>query len=132
VAFPAGHPFWSQFPTDAARNVAASLASMGFRYDGAGGWADGRAPQIRDLAMALSYCGYDPRSLRRPAGQAAIDGLWAGTSVRSEEFLMARAPDLALSQIVEMLGPASGRLSELWDIWGRLRPLLMRAGGVTA
>jgi hypothetical protein len=126
--FPPGHPFWSQFPTAAARNVAASLASMGYRFDGAGRWAEGRSPQIRDLALALSYAGYDPRSLRRPAGQAAIDGLWAGTTVRGEEYLLSRAPELTLAQIVALLGPRSGRLAELWDIWGRLRPLLIRTG----
>lgn len=128
VLFPSGHPFWSQFPADSAREVAASLASMGFRFDGTGGWVDGRAPQIRDLAMALSYCGYEPRSLRRPAGQAAIDGLWEGTVMGTEEYLLARAPDLALSEMVALLGPTSGRLAELWDIWGRLRPLLARTG----
>lgn len=132
LAFPANHPFWAQFPTEIARNVAASLSSMGYRFDGAGGWADRRAPQIRDLALALSYCGYDPRSLRRPAGQTAIDALWQGTSIRTEEYLLAHAPELALAQVVALLGPRSGRLAELWDIWGRLRPLLMRVGGVSA
>ena len=123
---PANHPFWSQFPDEAARNVAASLASMGFRFDGAGGWAESRSPQIRDLAMALSYCGLDPRSLRRPAGQTAVDTLWQGTKIRAEEYLLDRAPDLSLDQMVDLLGPRSDRLAELWDIWGRLRPLLMR------
>ena len=128
LMFPSNHPFWSQFPSETARTVAASLASMGFKFDGAGGWADGRVPQLRDLANALSYCGFDPRSLRRPAGQAAIDSLWQGTRVRSEDFLLAKAPELTLSQVVALLGPRSGRLAELWDMWGRLRPLLMRAG----
>ncbi len=128
LSFPSGHPFWSQFPTDSARKVAASLSSMGYRFDGTGGWASGRAPQIRDLALALSYCGYDPRSLRRPADQAALDGLWAGTAVGIEEYMLERAPDLAMSQIVELLGPGSDRLTELWDIWGRLRPLLPHTG----
>ncbi len=126
--FPAGHPFWSQFPPETARSVSESLASMGFRFDGAGGWVDGRSPQVRDLANALSYCGFDPRSLRRPAGQAAIDALWQGTTLRSEDFLLSKAPELTLSQMVGLLGPRSGRIAELWDMWGRLRPLLMRVG----
>ena len=100
---------------------------MGYRFDGRNGWADGHPPQIRDLALALSYCGHDPRSLRRPAGQAALDSLWLGTTVRSEEYLLAAAPDMTLTQMVALLGPRAGRLGELWDIWGRLRPLLMRA-----
>lgn len=127
-AFPANHPFWSQFPDDAASAVAASLASMGYRFDGKSGWTDGHAPQVRDLALALSYCGYDPRSLRRPAGHAAIDALWQGATVRTDEYLLMRAPDLALSQLVTLLGTRAGKLAELWDMWGRVRPLLMRAG----
>ena len=127
LAFPRDHPFWSQFATEDARNVAASLASLGFRFDGTGGWADGRIPQVRDLALALSYCGHDPRSLRRPAGQAAIDALWEGTQVRGEEYLLALAPTVALDEVVTLLGSSANRLGELWDIWGRLRPLLLRA-----
>jgi hypothetical protein len=126
LGYPEGHPFWSQFTTESAREVAGSLASMGYRFDGRDGWADNRSPQVRDLALALSYCGYDPRTLRRPAGQPALDALWHGTVLRSEEYLLAVAPDLALTQIVALLGPRSGRLAELWDTWGRLRPLLMR------
>jgi len=127
VAFPSEHPFWSQFPGSAGRAIANSLSTMGFRFDGVSGWADLRAPQARDLAVALSYCGYDARSMRRPAGQAAIDALWHGTTVRSEEYLLSFAPELTLSQMVTTLGERANRLSELWDIWGRLRPLLMRA-----
>lgn len=127
LSFPADHPFWSQFPSETARNVVASLASLGFQFDGASGWADGRIPQVRDLAVALSYCGYDPRSMRRPAGQAAVDALWEGTQVRGEEYLLALAPNLALDEVVALLGASANRLGELWDIWGRLRPLLLRA-----
>jgi hypothetical protein len=128
VTFPDEHPFWSQFSPDGARAVAQSLASMGFRFDGRDSWIENRSPQVRDLALALSYCGHDPRSLRRPAGQAALDGLWRGAVVRGEDYLLARAPNLTLNEIVNVLGPRSGRLAELWDVWGRLRPLLMRAG----
>jgi hypothetical protein len=127
LAFPDDHPFWSQFANEEGRNIAASLASLGYRFDGGGEWADGRVPSARDLSLALSYCGYDPRGLRRPAGQAAIDALWQGTKVRGESYLLALAPDLALEQLVALLGARATRLGELWDIWGRLRPLLIRA-----
>ncbi len=132
LELPSDHPFWSQFSPAAVGEIVRSLASMGYRFDGAGGWADHHAPQTRDLALALSYCGYDPRGLRRPAGQAAIDALWQGASVRTEDYLVSHAPDLSLEQLVELLGPSSSRLSELWDIWGRLRPLLMKAGNPTS
>lgn len=127
LGFPQGHPFWSQFSLDGARCVVTSLASLGFRFDGRDAWLDGHSPQTRDLALALSYCGFDPRSLRRPAGQAALDGLWQGSTLRAEEFLLSQAPELALPQLQNLLGPRAGRLSELWDIWSRLRPLLARA-----
>jgi hypothetical protein len=132
LELPSDHPFWSQFSPAAVGEIVRSLASMGYRFDGAGGWADQHAPQTRDLALALSYCGYDPRGLRRPAGQAAIDALWQGASVRTEDYLVSHAPDLSLNQLVELLGPSSSRLAELWDIWGRLRPLLMKAGNPTS
>jgi len=125
LRFPDGHPFWSQFPGGGARPVAHSLASMGYRFDGHGGWLDGRAPTIRELAIALSHVGYDPRGLRRPASQEAIDQLWQGTSVAVEEYLARQAPELDLEQVIACLGPRAAGLSELWDMWGRLRTLLL-------
>jgi hypothetical protein len=125
LAFPADHPFWSQFTPDAARQLVASLEQLGFRFDGRAGWRDGRVPTIRDLALALAHCGYDPRLLRRPAGQAAIDELWQGTSVLVEDYLASRVPDLALGRLLDVLGARAQRLGELWDMWGRLRPLLL-------
>ena len=129
LSFPADHPFWGQFTPEAGRQLAASLDQLGYGFDGHGGWRDGRAPGIRELALALSYCGHDPRSLRRPAGQAAIDGLWQGTTVLVEEYLAARAPDLTLGRLIDLLGPRATRLGELWDMWGRLRPLLSPSAG---
>ena len=125
LAFPEGHPFWSQFSADADRQLVASLARLGYGFDGRDGWREGRVPGPRELAMALEYAGHDPRSLRRPAGQAAIDGLWQGTQVRVEDWLAAAAPDLALGRLIDILGPRASRLGELWDMWGRLRPLLL-------
>jgi hypothetical protein len=123
-SFPEGQPFWSQFNSDDRRAVVEGLAAHGYRFDGRGGWADGHAPNQHDLAMALSYAGFDPRSLRRPAGQVAIDGLWQGTVVSVEDYLAACAPDLTLEQLTDCLGPRAAKLGDLWDNWGRLRPLL--------
>lgn len=125
LRFPPDHPFWSQFATDGGRRVVVSLASMGYRFDGSSGWVDGHVPTIRELALALSHVGIDPHSLRRPAGQEAVDSLWQGTHVIVEEYLARRAPDLELHQVVACLGPRAAPLSELWDMWGRLRPLLL-------
>jgi len=132
LAFPDDHPFWSQFSTDESRRLAVSLSSMGYHFDGIGGWADGRAPTVRELAEALSHGGHDPRSLRRPAGQVAIDGMWQGTGVLVENYLVSKAPGLALNEMTALLGPRAARLSELWDMWGRLRPLLLPSAGSTS
>ena len=129
LAFPAGHPFWSQFSADGGRQLVISLARLGYGFDGRAGWREGRAPGARELAMALEHAGNDPRSLRRPAGQAAIDELWKGTTVLIEPWLAAAAPDLALGRLIDVLGPRAARLGELWDMWGRLRPQLLSAGG---
>jgi hypothetical protein len=122
--FPAEHPFWNQFGQAGGVQVAGALSSLGFRFDGRAGWADDRVPQIRDLALALSYAGFDPRSLRRPAGQAAIDALWHGTLVLPAEWLLQRAPQLELEAVVEALGPPGARLTDLWAIWPQARELL--------
>jgi hypothetical protein len=123
--FPDNHPFWRQFPAAGGRQIATSLASMGYSFDGRGGWTDGRIPTIRELAVALSHVGLDPRGLRRPSGQEAIDHLWQGTTVQVEEYLATRAPNLDLQDVTACLGARAARLNELWDMWGRLRPLLL-------
>ena len=125
LRFPADHPFWGQFEGEGADRVVASLASLGYRFDGRDGWADGRAPTARDLALALSHSDFDPRSFRRPAGQAAIDGLWQGTEVLIEDYLRSCAPNLTVEQVNNCLGPRAARLGELWDNWGRIRPVLI-------
>jgi hypothetical protein len=125
LAFPVGHPFWGQFSVDADRQLVRSLSQLGYGFDGHDGWRDAHVPGPRELAMALEYAGYDPRSLRRPAGQEAIDGLWQGTRVLVEEWLASAAPTLALERLIDILGPRAARLGELWDMWGRLRPLLL-------
>jgi hypothetical protein len=130
LAFPSGHPFWSQFSADGSRQLVLSLTRLGYTFDGRDGWREGRAPGARELAMALEYAGNDPRALRRPAGQAAIDALWQGTTVLVEPWLSAAAPDLSLGRLIDVLGPRASRLGELWDMWGRLRPQLL--GGRTA
>jgi hypothetical protein len=125
VRFAPNQPFWSQFSADDARRVVASLASLGYRFDGNSGWVDGRPPPMRELVIALSNVGLDPRVVRRPMSQEGIDSLWRGTSVLVEEYLAARAPDLDLQQVTACLGPRAAPLSELWNMWGRLRVLLL-------
>lgn len=123
--FPDHHPYWGQFSLSDGRLVAANLAAMGYRFDGRDSWVDGHAPPLRELSMAVSNIGLDSRTLRRPADQAAIDSMWVGTKVEVEAYLADRAPDLELDDVMACLGAQAAPLGELWDIWGRLRPLLL-------
>jgi hypothetical protein len=125
LRFPPNHPFWGQFSAENGRQIAAGLASMGYRFDGRDGWQDARVPTMRELAVALAHVGLDPRASRRPAGQEAVDTLWQGATVAVEEYLAGRAPDLQLEAVMACAGSRAARLSELWDMWGRLRPLLL-------
>jgi len=124
---PRDHPFWSTFSPEEAREIAVALASLGYRYDGRGGFADGRLPSARDLALAIGYARMDPRRIRRWPGLAEIPLLLDGAHVAVEEFVLAGAPDLTLGQMVELLGRRAPGLTTLWDQWGRVRPLLAAA-----
>ena len=115
LRFPDDHPFWGQFEGEGASRVVTSLAALGYRFDGRDGWADDRAPTARDLALALSHSDFDPRSFRRPAGQAAIDGLWQGTVVahRGLPRIVRSKPDRRTGQ-----PSASGRARLGWASCG--------------
>jgi len=125
LMFPAEHPFWGQFNTTDARLVAANLAAMGYAYDGRSGWREGTVPRVREISVAVSNIGLDPRGPMRAANQETIEVLWQGTTVLVEDYLAGQAPDLDLQEMITCLGPHASRLSELWDMWGRLRPLLL-------
>jgi hypothetical protein len=51
--FPLEHPFWGPFDQTQDRDVALALSSLGFRFDGLGGFADDRVPSQRELSLAL-------------------------------------------------------------------------------
>jgi hypothetical protein len=124
---PRDHPFWSMFSAEEAREIAMALASLGYRYDGRGGFSDGRLPSTRDLALAIGYARMDPLRIRRWPGPAEIPYLLDGAHVAVEDFVLAGAPDLTLGQMVGLLGRRAPALTTLWDQWGRVRPLLAAA-----
>jgi hypothetical protein len=45
--------------------------------------------------------------------------------VAADEHLAGRAGDLTLGELVTMLGRRADGLAEVWNAWGRLRPLLL-------
>jgi hypothetical protein len=123
--FPASNKFWSQFSLEEARAIAASLAVVGRGFDGRGGWREGRPAEPRELAIALSLAGRDPRTIKHRPSRAEIEELWEGTRIAAAEHIRERAPDLGLEPVMALLGTRAEGLSELWDNWGRLRRLLL-------
>jgi hypothetical protein len=126
--FPAGHPFWSQFSQTEARAIAAALATLGRRYDGAGGWVGEQVPTQREMAVSMSLAGRDLRSVRHQPAADELEHLWKGVTVNAAEHLAVSAPDLRLETMQRLAGDRSDELSELWRNWELLRPMLLADG----
>jgi hypothetical protein len=123
--FPTEHPFWSGFDRSQCRDIVVALASLGYRFDGMGGFASDRIPGQRELSLAVGYAALDPMRIRNWPTAAEMPALFADVTVAADEFLATRAPDLELSEMVTVLGLRSERLTELWNRWARVRPLLL-------
>ena len=122
--FDPGNPFWDQFHGTESREIAGGLAALGFRYDGFGGFVDGRVPTNRDLALAVGQVGLLPVKIRHwPSGNEAAQ-LFSGVQISADKFLAARAPSLTLGELVRVLGRRAEPLTDLWNNWPRCRPLL--------
>ncbi len=126
--FGPGNAFWDQFTAAESREIARGLAALGFRYDGMGGFVDGRVPTNRDLAMAVGQAGLHPVRVRRwPSAEEAAN-LLQGVRVSADNFIAARAPALTLGELVRMLGRRAEYLPDLWNDWPRCRPLMFSTG----
>jgi hypothetical protein len=125
LAFPAANPFWGPFTRTQNRDIASALASLGYRFDGLGGWVDDRMPSQRDLALAVGYAGLDPMRVRHWPSESETAVLFRDVTVAGDEFLVTTAADLTLGQLVTLLGPRADDLAELFNDWARVRPLLL-------
>jgi hypothetical protein len=125
LIFPEDHPFWGPFTHEQDREIAAALSSLGYRFDGLGGWVDGRVPSQRDLSLALGYAGLDPMRIRQWPTETEMAELFADVQVAAAEHVAASAGDLTLGELVSMLGRRADGLAEIWNHWGRIRPLLL-------
>jgi hypothetical protein len=124
LVFDVGHPVWSQLTPEESRDVVSALARLGFQLEPGRGWHAGRQPSPGDLSMALGYAGLDTRLLRTLPGHTDLAALPASIGVDARAFLAARAPDLAVDQLVRVLGDRARALGSLWDAWGLVRPVL--------
>jgi hypothetical protein len=125
LEFPRDHPFWSLFSQAQCRDVATALASFGYRFDGLGGFVDGRVPSQRDLSLAVGYAGFDPMRIRAWPNEQEAPELYRGVAVSAGEFLAAAAGGLTLGEMVALLRGRAEGLTDLWNAWGRVRPLLL-------
>ena len=128
LEFPDDHPFWGGFSRQQDREIAHALSSLGFRFDGLGGWTDGRSPSQRDLSIALGYAGFDPMRMRQWPNEQATNDLYRDVTVAADEYLAGVAGDLTLPEMVAMLGRRADSLAEAWNHWGKIRPLLLDEG----
>ncbi len=125
LEFPRDHPFWGLFSQAQCRDVATALASFGYRFDGLGGFVDGRVPSQRDLSLAVGYAGFDPMRVRGWPNEQEASELYRSVAVSAGEFLAAAAGGLTLGEMVALLRGRAEGLTDLWNAWGRVRPLLL-------
>jgi len=125
LEFPLDHPFWGPFTPQQGRDITAALASLGYRFDGIGGWVDDHVPSQRDLSLALGYAGIDPMRMRHWPSEEEMQTLFSEVQVAAAEHLAGAAGDLTLGELVGMLGRRADGLTEVWNAWGRIRPLML-------
>ncbi|MEA2546567.1 MAG: hypothetical protein QOI09_1840 [Chloroflexota bacterium] len=125
--FPLEHPFWGPFNQGQSREIAAGLSSMGYRFDGFGGWVDDRIPAQRDLSLAVGYAGLDPMRIRRWPTETEMRELFVDVRVAADQYVADTAGGLTLGELVTLLGRRADALTELWNEWGTVRPILLAA-----
>ena len=125
LEFPVDHMFWGPFTRAQSRDITAALASLGYRFDGVSGWVDEHVPSQRDLSLALGYAGIDPMRMRHWPSEPEMAGLFSDVQVAAAEHLAEAAGDLTLGELVSMLGRRADGLTEVWNAWGRIRPLML-------
>jgi len=126
LVFDTEDPLWGQFSQAECRTISGALSDLGFRYDPRDGWYGGRVPNGNDLSIAIAYAGFDARRVRGlPSTSAGFRALATSISVAPLELIRDFAPELTIRQLVEILGARADALDDLWDDWGRLRPMLL-------
>ncbi len=125
--FPVDHFFWGPFSQDQNRDIAGGLSSLGFRFDGFGGWLDDRVPSQRDLSLAVGYAGLDPMRIRHWPNEPEMQTLLLEVRVAADEYVASAAGGLTLGELVTLLGRRADPLTELWNAWGTVRPVLLES-----
>jgi len=125
LSFPTDHVLWGAYSQLQCREITAALAALGYRFDGLGGFTDGRVPGQRDLSLAVGYAGEDPMRVRFWPTEADMPALFHDVRVEAGRYLAETAGGLTMGEMVDLLGRRAEPLAELWNAWGRVRPLLL-------
>jgi hypothetical protein len=125
IDVPPDHAFWGAFEPEQSREILAALASLGHHFDGLGGWLDDRAPDQRDLALAVAHAGLDPMRVRRWPTNAESAELLRDAVILGADYLAAVAPALTVEELRAALGRESQAFEDIWAEWDRLRPALV-------
>jgi hypothetical protein len=125
LSFPENHVFWGPYTQLQCREISAAMAALGYRFDGLGGFADGRVPSQRDLSLAVGYAGEDPMRVRRWPTEEQMPALFRDVRVDAGRHLAEMAGGLTMGEMVDLLGRRAEPLADLWNAWGRVRPLLL-------
>jgi hypothetical protein len=125
--FPMGAPFWDTFTIEQCRRIAATLATMGFRFNGRDGWTEGRAPSYHDLATAVNEVGIDPRRVRAWPNQMEIGALYRDVRPATGHTIATFAPTLDPKLLRELLADRAEGLGDLWLAWEPVRRILLEA-----
>jgi hypothetical protein len=65
--------------------------------------------------------------VRHWPNEEATSRLFNDVTVAADEYLAGVAGDLTLAEMVTMLGRRADGLADVWNQWGRIRPLLLEA-----
>lgn len=132
IDFPMGTAFWDTFTVEQCRRIVATLATMGYRYDGRAGWVGRHVPAYRDLTNAMAEVGFEPRRIRAWPNQAEIAALFDGARPAPEELLAAAGPGYTVEAMQDLLGERAVGLADLWGAWDVVRPILLDDEGAPA
>jgi hypothetical protein len=125
IDFPMGTAFWDTFTIEQCRRIVSALASMGYRYDGADGWAESRVPAYRDMSTALADVGIEPRRVRAWPHQQDIATLFVGARPAPEALLPAAGPDYTATEMQALVGDRATELADLWIAWDTVKATLL-------
>jgi hypothetical protein len=73
----------------------------------------------------MGYAGFDPMRVRQWPTESEMTSLFADVEVAGPEHLALTAGDLTLGELVTMLGRRADGMADIWNDWGRIRPVLL-------